>query len=1322
MEFNRPTASLPFGGPSFTGSDFEAFCGQLLQSGLRVTLDDSAGKAVAYEIANARHRKAPGLAQGGRDFEADAFRLTPTGRSDDPPERWFFECKHRAEVGAFTLGDARDAARGCPSPDATRKFLLLSQTFGHTDEFEATEPTWQLWDGRRLQALVLDLPPERAALLIYRAFGSIWVKRLVPRGALNAPLLSAAAAFEASLQENSLFFHPHKFHGPPDGLDALLAALENADARVIVLQAVGGAGKSRLLLELARRLGSGEKPRRVLFFNPGSADRELHLEFFDCDAVLVFDDAHLWPQEHVRLLGAAKRHPGTQIVLATRPHLTAHLTHDARSLGFDPGAISSPITLPPVWPAPAIRRLLFEELPGLDEDDLRQLVQAADGSPLVATFAAQLIRHKKLTSKEALGTPDLLGEILDRFARDNFESLASQTPQSDWFRLVELLSALSPFQPTSAATEAAAKFLGWTPDAVHRRIELLIKSGLVQESDSRLRVWPDIFSDYLVQKACVTEKLGVTPFARDLPRHFSWQEFPNLLRNFALAAWRIGATDKDAAEGITAALVGDFRKTFDLASWRERIAMLGHWSQCAYFLPEHTLALARQTLDQTETPPDPFRPWAASSISQVEARSWILDQVPPLLATVAAHYPGERQKRALDYLWELRRERPGPAFLGRASTLQHFAEVVIAGLKHHPDVVQGAWQWARTLIEFELDGGGEIFTGKEPVLVELLTPFIARWRPDNYTEGELLQRADRQVPESQTRELRGEVFSLTERIAANPDPRLAHALLPFLRKAAAPGVERFPLYDASDRRWLPDRLRALAIVRKMLAAHSHPVLHFALRRFLHESFYEDETPEFSDALKAALAAVPDSIERDLLAACAGTPADFTPNAPEAEIGAEFEERRQARTRHAAATAVRVAQQYPDPLALIERLRWLSAEAARFHYRMLEPDLGRALCRLAPDYAMRLAEALIPAGNSSVDWLWRPLLEDAPLPEQRAERLRLARVAAAANRASLTAVVIGSLGRWARHAPADKDEAAFVLDLADRTAASHTSDWLASLHIEAAAPLELWLEVVNRLPDVPDDPAAQSTAAYQIVDLAKLPPDETRRALLTALLTRLVPLPKLEDTFSFALGEAARDHFDAVMHFLVARLDRARAGGAPVSGYQFLPHRFNSLPPASREVAAPWQEKIWSRLTSATASGSEPAHRLFRKAFARSGDAYEEFLRTKATEAESVAELKSIAAILSQLPREPAPWLPAVIRRILESSRSRFADSTAEIEEALLEACVPSSWGWAGNQHDESTRAVLESLRRLRSEWNHDSLMRRFLERALREAEQRYRRA
>src|ERR1035437_8837403 len=245
QQTDYPTGLSPSDLPFYLELDdqaFEQFCTDLLNLHPTILCMRN-GRAASRRIVKA-DRLLSGTTQAGADIRAVA----------DQGEVWFLQCKHVKEFGPAHVTEAIELAeKGLPQAD---QFVLIT-TCGLSHEARKRideRPKWLWWNGSNLTTLVSNLEArEGGNNLVHRFFGPATAKRLFP--CITQPLLTWQEFFPEDPSIEPLQFH-HRIPFVPQG-DALsrLESFANSGAgRALILTAAGGQGKSRLLLELARRL------------------------------------------------------------------------------------------------------------------------------------------------------------------------------------------------------------------------------------------------------------------------------------------------------------------------------------------------------------------------------------------------------------------------------------------------------------------------------------------------------------------------------------------------------------------------------------------------------------------------------------------------------------------------------------------------------------------------------------------------------------------------------------------------------------------------------------------------------------------------------------------------------------------------------------------------------------------------------------------------------------------------------------------------------------------------------------------------------------
>lgn len=449
--------------------------------------------------------------------------------------------------------------------------------------------------------------------------------------------------FATFLNADSIFNHTH----PLVGRDDILTKLEqfmDGDGFAAVLPGAGGSGKSKLLLELARKRKNREP--RLLFLGPEFALAEERLRELPSGSVCIaVEDAHR--QDNlaglVQTIAGAASQRSLKLLLTCRPSGLPQVKYALRSV-------------------PENKLLLLDELPDLDRDTdavvlarnslggdyshlAEQLVAVSDGNPLIITVGGNLIRDKRiapglLAQQERFRTAALNGLLQDL---DWVERLADDISAG---KLLAVLAAICPIRlGPEDAEERLADFFDVGKSAIVRAISALdTKHHLILRLGRRIRLKPDVLADHILFQASVADG-EPTGFVDELVEAFSPTYLKNILTNAAELEWRCKASGSSV--DVLANVYNDIRNRLPNMTHRERSLLLEALEGAALFVPKKTWSLVNWLLERPDAPPEqePFRSISTYSHTRVVQR------IPPLLARIAVHEEFTPQCAAK--LWEL---------------------------------------------------------------------------------------------------------------------------------------------------------------------------------------------------------------------------------------------------------------------------------------------------------------------------------------------------------------------------------------------------------------------------------------------------------------------------------------------------------------------------------------------------------------------------------------------------------------------------------------------------------------------------------------------
>jgi len=452
------------------------------------------------------------------------------------------------------------------------------------------------------------------------------------------PFQCAADYFSALLNPNAPFSHTHGLVGRQDVLEQLDAFI-NSHGFVAILPGSGGVGKSRILLELAKRSES------VVFLGPQFELRPEHLRSLPKQAeCLVVDDAHrLESIESLIQLAytwSQRKDLGLKLVLTCRPAGLDRLRSAVRFLAD--GVLELP-ELPPLDPASHAYELAVSVI-GADKPALaKALVKATDGIPLLITVGGRLLVRDEIP-------PAMLAQKAE-FQSAALNSLLSELPPTTGgvsiSRLLALLAAIGPVHPGREpfVFKMLAEHLGTPQSSIVAAIAALRNEyGLLVERGSRLRVSPDVLGDHLLTEAALADGRA-TGFIDEVFARFGQPYLSNILSNASELEWRLRSAG--SAISVSERIWAKLHEDLPALAYRERAGLLKEVEASAWLAPLAVWKIVSWMLDNTSAPEDTFNRLVSSPYSQED----IVRQVPRILSAVAWH--DELSRNCSHVLWDL---------------------------------------------------------------------------------------------------------------------------------------------------------------------------------------------------------------------------------------------------------------------------------------------------------------------------------------------------------------------------------------------------------------------------------------------------------------------------------------------------------------------------------------------------------------------------------------------------------------------------------------------------------------------------------------------
>jgi hypothetical protein len=962
------SSALPFY-PDLDDQNFEQFCTDLLNLHPVITLLKD-GKATQRRIVEAT-RLLAGNAQKGADIQA----------KDDQGAAWYFQCKHtKSFVDSEVSGAIKLAEEGFPQAD---QFVLVT-TCGLSEEAQQkihALPNWLWWDASRLTIEVLRLRPREDAInLVHRFFGHDRVKHLFTCS--DQPLLKWQEFFQRDLVEKKKHFrHTIPFVPWSDALATLESFAQSGADRALILSAAGGQGKSRLLLELARRLENQPQAPRVRFLNlnqHGLSDEQSDfIAREEGDLLLIVDDAHRMGAAIQDVASSAAKAKSIRLLIATRPQALEAITSQLYRHGYAE-RLEDPLRLPR-WERDDIRKLAEQVLAPEHRLQASVLVALADLCPLLVVLGAGLVKSGMCLG--SLIEADAFRERVFKSFKDDFLNLQSEARRERLSHVIGFLSFVSPTRKNDALLNNAAEILGCSPLDIDEDLGSLDAAGLVVENREGIRLYPDLFADAVLLDACLGPKGRPSLLHKTVLTKLKFSDFPALIRNIAQADWET-RTRHGSPNLLFDPIWREFIARFEKGCWvqdeenfleqylkgnaenlpTDRSEMLAQWAPVAVFLPERTLELTDL---------------AMKSVS-VTDRASACRHLPPLLKPIVVSHP-EHAKKALHLLWSLATPKADSTKEEGSGAITTIAEAAAFAFQKPIEVSEGVLTWLEQIIQES--STIELLRRQPWILSALLKPFFVREvQSASYRgKGNTVIIETLRLRAEKARPIRHRALSIIERFLKSPDTMLGCAVVPVLAEAIKPAEQNA---KADQESWRQDCLDVFKVIEGAVEAHQDsPTLLLQLRDVLRNRRQLNQDPVVRDERDRVLKKIPDTLELRVARSLTSFAHVEFPVLPGPSA---FSDRRESERKWIDFTcevAIEVSKKFKTAHEVCEFLWHAVGELEAINQSVHSGELLQQLAQISPDWCAAVLKELMGTEQPALDRGLRTVLfcavKDAP---------------------------------------------------------------------------------------------------------------------------------------------------------------------------------------------------------------------------------------------------------------------------------------------------------------------------------------------------------
>lgn len=663
------------------------------------------------------------------------------------------------------------------------------------------------------------------------------------RRTLRGATTTAEAFYQPWLSGEQDFGHQAHLVGR-EGELAELERFVNSEQRVLVLRASWGQGKSRVLLELGRRIG-----RRARFVKEEVVlSREvLNISAVD-PCVIVLEDAQRRAAPDRRLLLALVRRfgPEVKVVVSVRPSHADAVAEETRQLGFSASEVAN-LAIAPLGDRQ--HSALVTGILGREDEEAHIITERTKGNVLAGVVTARRFRRGAITLGQIESGDDFRHSVLQAF-RAALEENTQGGVDRRFGELLRIVALAGPFRTDADDTiRAVAEFLDWKPHVVRSTLADLVEGHFLVLHGRLVRVPVDAIAEELRREACVDARGGSLGYAEEALRRLWPVLGGSLLRNVAALEWELRQEGKRA--DFLREFWPHFTAIYDAAFASQRVGLLAALEDAAPYAPAEILAFAHHAL--------PSGLGRLVDHELVRARTYadmLHDGFSKSLQGVLYH--AEHVAEACDLLWSMAEhdERDPKRHTDSAERVLRDAG------KYRPRtdlaVYTAFLQWTKRRRH-----GNQVVPDRR--LAEYLGPLLEREMEQNWSDGEAIHLSVRGLSAKALADLRKETLKVLESIALGEDLAAVAVALEQIGPALAPprgGFGRVPT-PAEIAQWYSEDLEAFETIQRIGRAHGSRAVDLCVLREIGWVAEHSEHAALKERAQAEVARIRNRLEGSL---------------------------------------------------------------------------------------------------------------------------------------------------------------------------------------------------------------------------------------------------------------------------------------------------------------------------------------------------------------------------------------------------------------------------------------------------------------------------
>ncbi|MDI3485932.1 MAG: hypothetical protein PWQ50_1152 [Methanolobus sp.] len=628
-------------------------------------------------------------------------------------------------------------------------------------------------------------------------------------------------AFFAPYSDNAkLFNHTYSLVGRHEILEQLDNFIDS-NQKIVLMPGRGGIGKSRILFEFGTTFELKHEEWELLFLNENALlSNDSIQELPDSKCVIVVDDAHRNAKIDLLLAISQQVSQPIKLILSFRSHGLDYLKSSYTKCGFDTREIEQ------ISELQELTREDLEELGktilGNDCDIyLEPLIQVAKDSTLAFVIGGKLISEEKVNPLLLERHNEFHDAVFQRFKDDLLAGVISDDLDKELCQnLLSLISLLSPIEYSNDGfKDKASSFLEIKKSKLIKAIDVLAKNGVLLRRGSKIRITPDVLSDYIAYTSCITPLGENTGFVEEVLEAFEDTFFGNLLYNIAELDWRI------SNEGHNVDLLDVIWKNVETAfrqsSNSQRCHILDMFEKIAYYQPKRVLDLIEYAVSNPSEASEQDRVYFYEYTHQD-----VVEKLPSLLRTIAYNF--DYLRKCCELLWELGKDDER-----RINSTPNSAMRILIYLAKYD--LYKPLDYNSVLLDVVIDKSmlPDVHEHAHSLL-DIIDSLMGKDILHDRLSGFTLHSSASFVSYEKTEFIRSKAISFMEDILENPSDKVKLRALHSLCKSLMPPTGYYGRSVSEEIRdqWLPEQIKILDIIKHAVEESDNPILKIQVASWL----------------------------------------------------------------------------------------------------------------------------------------------------------------------------------------------------------------------------------------------------------------------------------------------------------------------------------------------------------------------------------------------------------------------------------------------------------------------------------------------------------